>query len=47
MADTYGKVSGTFEEIEKSYGKVSLVLGKKLMNLRKSKWRLGRSIYSF
>jgi hypothetical protein len=30
MANTYGKVSGTFQEIENAYGKVS-GLGKKLM----------------
>jgi len=28
MANTYGKVSGTFEEIENAYGKVSGTMGR-------------------
>jgi hypothetical protein len=46
MANTYGKVSGTFEEIENAYGKC-LALGKKRMRFTQNIWYLGTGICSF
>jgi hypothetical protein len=45
MANTYGKVSGTFQEIENAYGKVSGTWQEADEIYAKVSGRLGRSIY--
>jgi hypothetical protein len=47
VANTYGKVSGTFEEIENAYGKVSGTWQEADEIYAKVSWYLGISILSF
>ena len=46
MANTYGKVSGTFQEIDNAYGKVS-GFGKKQMKFMAKYLEFGISLCSF